>query len=419
MATYSNENRCSSQPALVSFIQSSRKLVSEEEIQLIIQYWIRILEIKLGWVQDFDRIVVKYATNFTFEEFRSSSKLLKTFTGHTDYVNSIDFFTFDNGQFICSGSDDKTVRVWDVDANEQIRSFDGHSGYVYCVKFSQYHHNNNRRSVICSSSDDKTIRFWDIKDNQQLQVLNGHINAIYGIAFSSFNSGRYLCSTSADYTIRLWDVETYKSLHVFNEHKSPVRCVDISPLQSSSQNNKSNSIGVIGGNGYTICSGSLDKTIRIWDIEKVKQLIIFKGHEHLIRCVKYGSNKLENFGCAKTILSGSNDESVRLWDIRSGQQIQVFNGHKNNVNAVEYSPFVIDNIEVGSSSNVICSGSLDNTIRFWDIRSKKRIIYDSRDYRKDCGILCIKFLQLKNRKRNNGGINMCYGSHKGPISIWR
>ncbi|ETO11029.1 hypothetical protein RFI_26347, partial [Reticulomyxa filosa] len=81
--------------------------------------------------------------------------------------------------------------------------------------------------------------------------------------------------------------------------------------------NKSNNIGVIGGNGYTICSGSFDKTIRIWDIETTKQLNIFKGHESVVMSVKYGLNELVN-----TILSGLTDTSVRLWDIRSGQQTQ-------------------------------------------------------------------------------------------------
>ncbi|ETN99077.1 hypothetical protein RFI_38410, partial [Reticulomyxa filosa] len=180
-------------------------------------------------------------------------------------------------QFICSGSDDKTVCVWDVENHKCVRSFNGHSRAVHCVEFSSYHYHNNHRNVVCSASYDKTIRFWDIKDNQQLQVFNGHTNGVVAIKFSPFNGGRYLCSGSYDKTIHLWDVETSKSLHVFNGHENGIRCVNISPLQSNS-NNKSNSIGMIGGNGYTICSGSCDKTIHMWDIETTKQLNVFKGH---------------------------------------------------------------------------------------------------------------------------------------------
>ncbi|ETO31965.1 WD-40 repeat protein [Reticulomyxa filosa] len=397
MTTLINEEKTLIKQALVRSFR--KKLLSfgdycihsEEEIQTIIQYWIRVSKIKLGWIQDFDRFVVKYATDFfMFEVFRSLSKLLKTFSGHTKTVWSIDYLILDDCQLLCSGSEDKIICVWDIETNKQIQSFNGHSDWVCCVKFSQYYHHNNHRSVVCSSSVDKTIRFWDIKHNRQLQVFNGHNSCVNGIEFSPFNSGRYLCSGSDDKTIRLWDIETSKSLHIFNGHEHCVWCVDISPLQGNNDN-KSNNIGVIGGNGYTICSGSDDKTIRIWDIETTKQSIMFEGHTHWINSVKYEPNESGN-----TILSGSFDKSVRLWDIRSGQQTQVFNGHISCVRTVEYSPFVVNNIEIGGNSNVICSGSDDGTIRFWDIRSNKSELHIIKgDNKEDYRINCLKFLQLK------------------------
>ncbi|ETO33007.1 WD-40 repeat-containing protein [Reticulomyxa filosa] len=408
-------------------------LPEEEKIQLIVRYWIRRLKIKIGWINDFDKLVVNYVmffaflnfkylfnvtTFFMFETFSLSSKLLKTFIGHLDNVHSIDYSTFDNRQLLCSGSDDKKVCVWDFDNNEPIKSFDGHSDCVYCVRFSPYHYHNRRQNVICSSSFDSTIRFWDIKSSQQLQLFNKHADGICGIEFSPFNGGRYLFSGSWDKTVRLWDVETSKSLRAFNGHKEGVWCVDVSPLQSGN-GDKSNSIGIIGGNGYTICSGSYDYTIRIWDVETTKQLIIFKGHKYSVNSVKYGSNVL---GSINTILSGSADESVRLWDIRSGQQIQVFNGHKMTVTCVEYSPFIINNC---GNSNVICSGSSDNTIRFWDIRSNKNELHAiNGDDLEDNGIKCLKFMQLKKKGdsneqtlKNDCGVQLCYGSSEGLIRV--
>ncbi|ETO11766.1 hypothetical protein RFI_25611 [Reticulomyxa filosa] len=138
-----------------------------------------------------------------------------------------------------------------------------------------------------------------------------------------------------------------------------------------------NNIGVIGGNGYTICSGSGDKTIRIWDIETTKQLNVFKGHEHYVGV-------------------------VHLWDIRSGQQIQMFNGHTDCVMCVEYSPLVVNNIKINGNSNVVCSGSCDDTIRFWDIRSNKKELYVMKGIEKeDCGITYLKFIELKKKAKNN------------------
>ncbi|ETO10521.1 WD-40 repeat protein [Reticulomyxa filosa] len=411
MATLVKEKEAS---ALVSTFRFFKKLTFtfEEEIQTVIQYWIRILNIKLGWIDAFDTFVVNYAiTIFMFNTFRSSLELRKVLYGHTNVAWSIDYSTFDGNQLICSGSEDCTVRVWDVENVKQINSFEGHTKPVYCVKFSPYHYYNKRRNVVCSSSDDNTIRFWDIK-NTQLQTLNKHTSYICGLEFSSFNGGQYLCSGSNDKTVRLWDVETFELLHVFNGHENGIWCVDVSPLQSNSNddNRKSNSIGVIGGNGYTICSGSFDNTIRTWDIETTKQLIAFEGHEDGIRSVKYGSNELGIYGGANTILSGSDDKSVRLWDIRSGQQIQMFNGHTDDVRTVEYSPFAINNSEIGGNSAVICSGSWDNSIRFWDIRSNKKELTVINEY---YGIYCLKFLRLNiqennNKKRIACGVSLCY-----------
>ncbi|ETN97475.1 WD40 repeat-containing protein, partial [Reticulomyxa filosa] len=93
--------------------------------------------------------------------------------------------------------------------------------------------------------------------------------------------------------------------------------MDMKKINNNNDNNKMNNIGVIGGNGYTICFGSNDETIQIWDIETTRQLKALKGHKDYVNSVKYGSNESLN-----TILSGSADKSVRLWDIRSGEQIQ-------------------------------------------------------------------------------------------------
>ncbi|ETO04900.1 WD-40 repeat protein, partial [Reticulomyxa filosa] len=215
----------------------------------------------------------------------------------------------------------------------------------------------NRQNVICSSSHDSTIRFWDFKDNQQLQIFK-HNDHVGGIEFSQFTGGRYLCFGSYNNTINLSNVEIPKSLHVSMDMKTI----------NNKNDNKINNIGIIDGNGYTICSGSIDRTIRIWDIETTKQLNIYQVHKDFINNVKYGSNELVN-----TILSGLSDNSVRLWDIRSYQQIQSFNGHTYWVTVVEYSPFVKNNI---FNSDVIQKIVEYIAFKFIKLKKKdKKILY--------------------------------------------
>ncbi|ETO10403.1 WD-40 repeat-containing protein [Reticulomyxa filosa] len=310
--------------------------------------------------------------------------------------------------------------------------FDGHSDIVSCVKFSSYHryyrNNDVQRLSVCSSSYDKTIRFWDFTTGKAFIVLSGHTDYVHGIEFSPFNNGRYVCSASSDKTIRLWDVETSKSLHVFNGHKSGVLCVDISQLQSSNRkhnnnnnnnnNNKMNNIGVIGGNGYTICSGSFDKTIRLWDLESAKQCSIFKGHEDAVYCAIF----MRTDAGGTMLCSGSSDKTIRVWDIRSKKYIRVFRGHTNYVTCV-----ACPSSQSGDMS-VICSSSDDNTIRFWDIRANKELhAFKGSDHQAD-GIKCIQFLPSEDRLNHTTksklshsdyhDYSLFYGSNKGPIYMW-
>ncbi|ETO33150.1 WD repeat protein [Reticulomyxa filosa] len=136
--------------------------------------------------QDYEQLIQKLNNQHKEEKEINQSSLYRLQLLPLIYF-SIDYSTFDDCQFICSGSSDKTVCVWDFDNNKQIQSFNEHSNAVYCVKFSPYHYRNHRQNVIYSSSFDKTIRFWDFKDNRQLQIFNDHTSAVCGIEFSPFN----------------------------------------------------------------------------------------------------------------------------------------------------------------------------------------------------------------------------------------
>ncbi|ETO00998.1 WD repeat-containing protein [Reticulomyxa filosa] len=160
------------------------------------------------------------------------------------------------------------------------------------------------------------------------------------------------------------------------------------------------------------------------DIQFVLELTVFKGHEGTVLNVKYSPYE------TNTICSGSCDESIRLWDIRSNKQINIFKGHTNYVRVIEYLPFVNNNNNNGDgtsiiNSNIICSGSEDNTIRFWDIRNNKQLHVIKGSQNEDGGIMSLTFLALKNKenvskKTDNSicNVNLCYGSIQGPIRIW-
>ncbi|ETN97765.1 hypothetical protein RFI_39761 [Reticulomyxa filosa] len=74
---------------------------------------------------------------------------------------------------ILSGSDDFSVRLWDIRSEKQIQVFNGHTSYVSAVEYSPFIIKDNS-NVICSGSYDNTIRFWDIRSNKnELYMIKG------------------------------------------------------------------------------------------------------------------------------------------------------------------------------------------------------------------------------------------------------
>ncbi|KAG7284866.1 hypothetical protein NEMBOFW57_009481 [Staphylotrichum longicolle] len=157
--------------------------------------------------------------------------------GHLDWGNAVAFSP--DGQLIVSGSDDKTVRVWDAATGTERHVLQGHSRPARAVAFSP------DGQLIVSGSDDKTVRVWDSATGAKRRVLQGHLDSVIAVAFSP--DGRLIVSGSDDNTVRVWDAVTSAERRVLQGHSRPVSTVAFSP------------------DGRLIVSGSRDKTARVWD----------------------------------------------------------------------------------------------------------------------------------------------------------
>ena len=114
-------------------------------------------------------------------------------SGHTASVRSLTLSS--DGVLLASGSDDETVKSWDIQTGGVVRTFCGHTGRVRSVSISLDH------TTIASGSDDWTIRLWDTQTGECRHVIDEHRNTVNSVDLSPANS-QLLMSASKDHTVQ-------------------------------------------------------------------------------------------------------------------------------------------------------------------------------------------------------------------------
>ena len=172
---------------------------------------------------------------------------MRVFKGHNSDVNSVAFSP--DGQYALSGSDDETLRLWDVATGKTLRVFKGHDSDVNSVAFSP------DGKYALSGCGSGALRLWNVATGETMRLFMGHSNSVNSVAFSP--DGEYALSGSIDETLRLWVVATGKTLRVFKGHTEYVNSVAFSP------------------DGQYALSASDDYTLRLWVLKNGNVLAKF------------------------------------------------------------------------------------------------------------------------------------------------
>jgi len=220
-------------------------------------------------------------------------------------------------------------------------ALEGHAGWVTSIA-TTYEQSN----LVVSGSRDKTAMVWELTPDDPegrpgfaRRCLKGHNEAVQDTVISS--DGQFALTGSMDKTMRLWDLNTGLSVRKFKGHTK-----DVNSVAFSADNRQ-------------IVSGSRDKTIKLWNtLAECKYTITEENHTDWISCVRFSPSAKNPL-----IVSCGWDKLIKVWNLNNCKLKTNLAGHTGVLYTITISP----------DGSLCASGGKDGTAMLWDVNDGKHL----------------------------------------------
>ena len=246
-------------------------------------------------------------------------KLATSIAAHKEPIGRIAWSP--DGSKLAAPSVDGTIKVWDVDKGELIKTLQGHTSRAICVTWSP---TNN---YLATGSDDGTARIWNIESGGLVETIEGSSSPV-SLAWN--RNGRILALGFNDSTVQLWD-KARGALRTYEGLAGPVTSLKWSP----------NAISLAA-------SSEGDTRVLVWTSKKEQERPQTLIHDSYVLDIDWSPD-------GSMIAAGCSDHSICLWSATTRKLVKTLKGHTDIVNAVSFS----------SDSLLIASKSHDGTVRIW------------------------------------------------------
>lgn len=268
--------------------------------------------------------------------------------GHDDIVNCVAYSQ--DGQWIVTGSSDKTIILWDANSFQMIRSFVGHTLPVRCVAFSP--DGNTIAAGAAGEYGNGELKYWDVESGRET-TLESPEGAVYSVLFSA--DGKQLVSTTWSWLgntgegqspgIHVWDVESGAHLRSFGDQKARVRSLEFSP----------DGMKLLGSN-----SDDNDTTLHVWDFES--------GQVQLSRTLDHWATGSVAFSPVGDLMASGSRGKVTVWNAKTGDEEFSLPGPDGSINNLMFSPDGAFLVGLGRRESASYSSG---EILFWDLKQLK------------------------------------------------
>jgi WD40 repeat protein len=289
----------------------------------------------------------------------TAGKVVAALGGHDREVTSVAIAP--GGKLLASGSEDGTVRLWDVNSREVRAVLEmPNRPPIHSVAFSPAGETLAAGGGVPEKPGE--VFLWDVAARKLIAQLRGHKYPVLSVAFSP--GRRVLATAGGSYSmlnvgeIRLWDPDKGNELTPLRDPWW-VRSIAFAP------------------DGKTLAAGraDLDKPgdIKLWDVTGGMARATLRGHAHSVQSVAFAPD-------GKTLASGSgaghthHGGEVKLWDVASGQELLTFKGYPQWVHSMAFSP----------TGKELATVSGDETVRLWPAATAREV-FDYSQRQADAG----------------------------------
>jgi WD40 repeat protein len=234
------------------------------------------------------------------------------------------------------------VHVWSLATHEDIAILPAYHHWLasWGVAFSP-----DGQTLAYSQNEAGDIALWDVRNRAVVRQFKGHTWYVTSLAFTP--DGQFVVSGSADRTVKLWDVAAGTERATFTNYNLGHGVHDVSSVRLSP-----------GGKMMATAASGGGQRITIQQVPGGKEIIRYRGHQNFVTDMAFSPDEC-------TLISGSLDGTVRLWDLTPAPKES------------DHHPFPSDVDEVTGGSNPAFSLSPDGqhlltiftnrTFSIWDL----------------------------------------------------